>query len=423
MENLRKYGPPIHTIEQVSLPKYNFCTLDNGVPLYSISQGTQEIIKIEVVFQSGRTYEQKKVVSRACNNQIKEGSSRMSSRQIVDHVDYYGASIRTGENLDSCSISLFCLTKHFEILLPILREVIMEPLFPEDELRKYIQTNSERLKIELVKNDVIAYRTITESIFTKEHPYGYNSEISDYGALLREDLVQHYENNYGANNCFIFLSGMVKDEHIAACNRFFGNGFRTANPREKIPQLIDPHPEKLIIESDKDFQTAIKLGRRVFDRNHADYPGLYVLNSILGGYFGSRLMSNIREDKGYTYNIYSEVDVMKHDGLLLIGTEVNADFAEKTIDEIFRELRLLREEPIGIEELDMVRNYLLGRILNFIDGPFNSGRLLKSIVLSGLDENYFNNLVHTIKHVTTENLNVLANRYLNEDNMWLVRVG
>jgi len=423
MENLRKQGPAIRMIENVRLPSYDRILLDNGFPLYSILQGTQDIIKIELVFQSGRTYEEKKVVSRACNSQIKEGSLTMSSKQIVDKVDYYGASLRTGETLDSCSISLFCLGKHLETLLPILQEVVLSPQFPEDELRKYIETNTERLKIELVKNDVIAYRKITESIFTQDHAYGYNSEIKDYAALQAVDLKSHYSRNYVSNNCHIFLSGKVSPKHIELCNNYFGSGFRSGPVSEKLPSLVDSSPSSEVIASDQDFQTAIKIGKRLFKRSHPDYPAMYVLNAILGGYFGSRLMSNIREEKGYTYNIYSEVDVMKHDGLFMIGTEVSADFAEKTISEIFREISVLKSELVSEGELQMVRNYLLGRILNFIDGPFNTGRLLKSIVLSDLADNYFDNLVRTIKSVSAEELRVLANKYWNQEEMWIVQVG
>jgi predicted Zn-dependent peptidase len=423
MNDMRKYGPPIKLIEKVELPAFEKIELDNGLPLYSVSQGTQDILKIEVVFKSGRTFEHKKVVSRTCNAQIKEGSKSMSSKQIVDRIDYYGATLRTGEDLDNCSIVLFCLGKHFETLIPILHEVITSPVFPEDELRKYIKTNSERLKIELVKNDVIAYRTITEAIFTNSHPYGYNSEISDYEALTRDDLVKHFGNNYGHNNCHIFLSGKVTDSHIKICNKFFGNNLSKVEAKEVVPSFELMAPSKIHIPSDQEYQTAIKIGRKLFKRSHEDYAGMYVLNAIFGGYFGSRLMSNIREEKGYTYNIYSEVDVMKHDGLFIIGTEVSDKYLDQTLHEIFYEMELIREKLIDKDELEMVRNYLLGRILNFIDGPFNSGRLLKSIILSDLKNSYFSELVHTIRTVSAEDLRDLARRYLKDDDMWSVTVG
>ena len=170
-------------------------------------------------------------------------------------------------------------------------------------------------------------------------------------------------------------------------------------------------------------QTAIKIGMKLFPRNHEDYAGMYFLNSVLGGYFGSRLMSNIREEKGYTYNIYSEVDVMKHDGLFMVGTEVSDEFAENTQEEIFKEINTLRTELIKEDEMKMVRNYLLGRILNYIDGPFNSSGLLKSILLSNLGDDYFEKLIDTIKNIQSSELRDLANKHLRPEDMWVITVG
>ncbi len=423
MENFRKIGPKIKGIEHVRLPHFSSSHLDNGTPLYTVPAGTQDIIKLELVFSAGRPFEHKKVSSRACNSLLKEGTHSRTSKEISDEVDFYGATLRTSETIDTSSISLFCLGKHFEKLMPIVKDVISDPLFLEDELRKYVNKNTERLKIELIKNDVIAYRKITEAIFTSSHPYGYNSEISDYKALTAKDLRAHYERNYGYNNGALFLSGMVNEKHIELCNDHFGVALRQASPQQAPFPSLTNTPRSIHVKAERELQTAIKIGRRLFERSHQDYPGMYFLNAVLGGYFGSRLMSNIREDKGYTYNIYSEVDVLKHDGLFLIGTEVSDEHVQATVDEIKREISRLKEELIPEQELAMVRNYLLGRILNFIDGPFNTARLVKSIKLSGLDTNYFDNLINIIKNITAEELRNLALKYFRFEEMWMVTVG
>ncbi len=423
MVNFRKYGPPIKVIDKVVFPTFDKVILDNGIPLYIINQGTQDIVKLEVVFNAGRSFEKKKVTSRTTNSQIKEGSLNMNSKQISDTIDYYGATLRTTENLDSCSLHLFSLGKHFQKLLPTFHEIVTTPTFPKEDLRKYIGVNSERLKVELEKNDVIAYRAITEYVYGKDHPYGYNSEIEDYQALTRDDLVEHYQANYGSNNCFLFLSGKVNEGYIKEINKYFGSQFRTCNPKEIIPEAINYNPIQKHITSDKDLQIALKMGRKLFDRGHEDYPGMYFLNAVLGGYFGSRLMSNIREEKGFTYNIYSEVDAMKHDGMFMIGTEVGEEYFQDTMLEIKKELNILRSELIPEEELTMVRNYLLGRILNFIDGPFNSSRLLKSMIVSDLGTPYFDHLISKLKSITSEELYELANTYLREEDMTIISVG
>ncbi len=161
----------------------------------------------------------------------------------------------------------------------------------------------------------------------------------------------------------------------------------------------------------------------MFSRRHPDYNGVYVLNTILGGYFGSRLMANIREKRGFTYNIYSTADAMLHDGCLYVATEVNNGKVKATIKQIFAEMQRLREEPAPVAELEMVRNYLLGMLLNGLDGPLNISDVIKTLVTEELPLDAFDALVHTIRTITPEQLQVLAQRYLQEQDFWVVTVG
>ena len=183
-----------------------------------------------------------------------------------------------------------------------------------------------------------------------------------------------------------------------------------------------PTPQKIKIPHIDSVQTAIKVGCKLFNRNHPDFNGLYILNTILGGYFGSRLMANIREDKGYTYNIFSSVDAMFHDGYFYVGTEVGNEFTEKTLAEIYREMNLLKENLIEEEELNMVKNYLLGNMLTMLDGPFNVSEVVKTYVVENLPVTDFNKLTQTIKNITAEELRELAKKYFKPENMWEVIV-
>jgi predicted Zn-dependent peptidase len=176
-----------------------------------------------------------------------------------------------------------------------------------------------------------------------------------------------------------------------------------------------PHPESV--------QTAIRIGRRLFSRHHPDYAGFFVLNTILGGYFGSRLMTNIREDKGYTYNIYSSLDVMRHDGAFYIGTEVGNEFVGDTLKQIRLELRSLIENPVSEEELTMVRNYLMGNFLSMVDGPFNVGEVVRTMVGDELPFSFFSELVESVNTIKAETLQRLAEQYLQPEDQWEVVVG
>lgn len=419
----RSQAPPIKTISQVHLPRPKEYTLDNGIPLYEISKGTQDVIKIEIAFHAGRPFERQKLAARATASLIKEGTLEKDSAAISELVDFYGGTLGAPYNLDTSNIVLYSLNRHLDKLLPLLAEVLKTPSFPEDELETYIDHSRQRLQVDLQKNDVIAYRTITECIFGAEHPYGYNSYPDTYGALSRDMLVEHYQRNYTKDNSVIFVSGKSSPEIIEMINKYLGRSIQAGTNKHLDFPLDLPPAQHLRIPHPGAVQTAIRIGCRLFNRSHPDYSGMYVVNTILGGYFGSRLMMNIREDKGYTYNISSSIDTMHHDGCFYVGTEVGNAFAEQTKAEIYKEMRALQTTLVESKELEMVRNYLLGNLLTMLDGPFNTGEVIKTMVLEDLGEGTFDDLVRTFKQITPEEIQALAKRYLNPENMWEIVVG
>lgn len=397
--------------------------LDNGIPVYAVNLGTQDILKVELVVKGGRPFETKKLAGRTTARLLRDGSKRHSGAELAEHIDYYGGSLSSPFNLDTSNLSMYCLTRNFSQLAPILAEIISEPSFPEEELQSFIANQKHRLKVDLRKNDVIAYRNLTEFIFGKEHPYGYNSMPEMYDSLQREDLIKHYQTSYVAGNSMLFVSGRFNKETLRILNQYLGKslppGFH--QPANLIGESLAPRAVHFY--NPNTVQTAVRIGCRLFTRSHPDYFPLYILNTILGGYFGSRLMANIREDKGYTYNIYSSLDPMLFDGSFCIATEVGNEFVDRTLEEIYYEMDLLCTEPVDEDELSMVRNYLLGNMLNLVDGPFNTNSQIKAFTLDGLPLNTFKEFTHLIRTISPETLMQLAQKYLRKENMWQVTVG
>ncbi|MFK7933157.1 MAG: M16 family metallopeptidase, partial [Saprospiraceae bacterium] len=319
-------------------------------------------------------------------------------------------------------IVLYSLNKHFAKLLPILADMLRTPQFPQDELDALKQRNIQRLQVDLTKNDVVAYRQLTEHIFSKEHPYGYNSLSETYEKLQREDLLQHFQTSYVANNCTRFISGKIAPEFRKLLNMFFGQLSRGVL-RKNDMTVNAALPTEIKYTLPDSMQTAIRIGSRMFNRQNADYQGMYVLNTVLGGYFGSRLMANIREDKGFTYNIYSSLDAMHQDGYFYVGTEVGNEFVAQSLTEIYSEFEKLKTELIDQDELTMVKNYLLGNLLTMVDGAFNISEVVKTQVMEGLDADYFERLVKNIRNIDAIEIQRLAQKYLNRADMWEVIVG
>jgi predicted Zn-dependent peptidase len=318
---------------------------------------------------------------------------------------------------------LYSLSKYFEQLLPIVAEMLTVPVFPEKELKTFVQRNLQRLQVDLTKNDVIAYRKITEYIYGKDNPYGYNSFAPTYNDLDVEDLKAHFDKNYGTNNCIILISGKINSEISRLLNKYIGSIQNTKSIQHQHLTFKTNPAQKIKVEHPDTVQTAIRLGQRLFDRKHPDYQGVNFLNTVLGGYFGSRLMANIREEKGYTYNIYSSVDAMVFDSYFYIGTEVGNEFVEPTLKEIYKEFDLLKNELIDKEELEMVRNYMLGNLLTMLDGAFNVSEIIKTIAVEDLPRDYFQTVIKSIKEMDAKQVQILAQKYLNKEDLWEVIVG
>ncbi len=419
----RTQAPPIADISHLQIPGFEIHRLNNGIPMYVLDMGTQDVVKIEVVFHAGRPFEHKPLTARATLSQIKEGTEYHDAAAIAETFDFYGATLHTPYSMDTSNIALYSLNKHFHRVLPLMAEILECPVFPQKELDTFIQRNQVDLQIELSKTDVVAYRKITELIFGENHPYGYNSYPETFAALQREDLIRHFQQHYVAGNCTIFLSGKIQPGMIPLIDEHLSRAIRPGATMPYLPPIADTAPQRIHVSHPDKVQSAIRIGCRLFNRNHPDYAGLYVLNTILGGYFGSRLMTNIREEKGYTYNIYSSLDPMRYDGAFFISTETGTEFVKDTLLQIYHEMEVLREEPVEDEELDMVRNYLLGGFLNMLDGPFNVSDILKTVAIEDLPEDYFQRVVHTVTHITPGELQALAQRYLQPALLWEVGVG
>ena len=418
----RSIAPLISAPGNICLPEVEIYRLDNGIPVYEINAGTQEVLKLEVIVDAGRAFEQKANIGKATMNQLKEGTKQFTAPQIAQKLDYHGSAINYPFNLDTSNAALFCLRKHFGEVLPILESMIREPIFPETELRSYVSRSAKKLEIELAKNDVVAYRLITEKIFGSEHPYGYNSAPDTYSNILREDLVRHHQMLYNASNIRLVFSGKTTGLRTVLNQALGDLPLGSAGATRDFVKHNSPSDWVRVDNEQDHLQTAIRIGAPLFNRQHPDYLGCYVLINILGGYFGSRLMTNIREDKGYTYNIYSTVDTMIRDGCFYIATEVGNDFVENTLTEIEKEVNTLKEQLVSEEELNTVKNYLLGNLLTLADGPFNTSELVKGIVIDELPLTFMEHFVEGIRGISSGEIKRLAEKYFDWEKMWKVIV-
>lgn len=406
----RKNGPKIHRISNIQLPEFQEEILDNGTKLVVVNLGTQDLINMLIVHSGGRHLEHKKGVSRATASLLKEGFDDVVSKDIAEKVDFMGSSLSTGATLDYSFIKLFTLSKYFDELLPIVEGIRYRPTFQEAELEKYIENRKRRLKIDLSKNDVIAYKSFTEELFGSDHPYGYNTTESVFDNLNQADLKTHFADTYGSDNCTIFLSGKITDEIIQKVKQTFGK----VESHTKVINYDRTHAidyNRKIIHNKDSQQACLRMGFPLFNKKHEDYARLYVANTILGGFFGSRLMKSIREEKGYTYGVYSSIDTLRYDGYFSIQTDVNDEYVEDTISIIYDEIEKMCTVPVSDFELNMVKNYINGNLLNLIDGPFKVGKMAKTIVLNDLSRTFLHDISTAVSDITPQEIMKIMSQY------------
>jgi predicted Zn-dependent peptidase len=277
----------------------------------------------------------------------------------------------------------------------------------------------QKLEVNLKKCDFVANRLIDEYLYGAEHPYGKYSTLQTYEVLNREQLVDFHKQFYLHGKLVIFVAGILPADLYQQLNAHFGKlPVQQATASLVYPIHAAAEKKYRISNDPAGVQGAIRIARPFVTRKHPDFAPMQVLNTLFGGFFGSRLMSNIREDKGYTYGIHSYFQNHIAESAIMISTEAGKDVCEETVKEVYHEMELLRREPVSEEELLLVKNYLIGTILGDLDGPFHIIGRWKNVVLNELPQDYFYSSVDAIKNVTPAHLQELANKYLQPDSFY-----
>lgn len=397
--------------------------LANGIKVFTVNAGQQELVRIEFIFENVNYDKTKPLQAVTVNSLINNGTAKLSAREIAERIDYYGAFLQTEYGADHTTITLFSLNKHLVSVLPIVWSILNESIFPQQELDIFIQNQKQKLKVNLQKNDFLARKAFANAIFG-ETAYGADISLTDYDDLKREDLLSYYKAAFKPENCTIIAAGKFEDKEFDLLDQFFGKDWGNCEvAKVNHFDFVATAGSDIYVEKAEAVQSAIRMGNLSINRKHEDFPALQILNTLLGGYFGSRLMANIREDKGYTYGIGSGIASLKDAGYFFIATEVGTDVCASALEEIEKEINLLKTAIVADKELDLVRNYMLGSMLGSLENAFSHADKFKNLYFSNLDYSYYHKYIHTVKTITAEEIKIMANRYLNWDAMTKVVVG
>lgn len=390
----------------------------NGCKLLVVSQGDVDVCRVDLVFNAGSRYQTQRLVANGTFSLMSEGTAKHTSQQISEHFDYWGSFTGFGADKDYAKATAFSLTKHLDQTLDMMQEILTMPIYPVDELNEWKRRSKQSLTVEMEKASTKSRIGFFNALYGEGHPYGAFAVPTDFELIEQDSLIGYHKQFVGSKNCTVVLSGRVTDAHIAKVQSVFGNHSWGDASETSISQLSEQQVkgQSIFIEKADALQSSIRVGRPLFTRSHPDYPDLAIVNTILGGYFGSRLMKNIREEKGYTYGIGSYIVTLKDSGALVISTEVGEQYTQQTMLEITKEIERLQNEPVGQDELLRVQSYLMGEALRSINGPFAiADNVLSLFYFNNLNYEFFNGMVNSIKAITPNRVMEIANKWLKVD--------
>lgn len=422
----RSTPPEIRPLGEFQIARPERMQMKNGMPLNVIRAGSQEVVRMDILIGGGQCHQQQPLQAMFTNRMLREGTALYTSAQIAEKLDYYGAWLELSSSLNCGFITLYSLNKYFPRVLEIVADMLMNPLFPEKELDIIREVNKQQFLVNRTRVEVISRKHFNRSLFGENHPFGRYAEEEDYGRITPEVLQSFYRTYYHSSNCSVYVSGKVTPDIIRCIEDQIGNapwGNTCEKPLLQMPEPCGAMKKHLFIEREDALQSSLKMGAFVMDRLHPDFLKCRVMVTLFGGYFGSRLMSNIREDKGYTYGIGAGVINYPGSSILAISTEADNRYVEAIISEVYSEMdRLCNEQP-SQEELDMVKNYMLGDLSRSYEGPFSLSDAWIYVETAGVDDEFFVRSMDTIRNITCEEIRTLAQKYLCKENIIEVVAG
>lgn len=415
----RKKAPGISKIQKIDYQIPEQINLDNGIKTFVFDSVGNEIVQLSFIFDAGIVFSNKQLLSVFANSLFKEAPVGKSAEKIAEFFDYYACMINGFIANKTAGIKIIIPSIHAKKVIPVLADLIKNPAMPEREYKTLVKTNYEKIKLSLQKTKYLALKGLNNQMFGDNSPFGAFTKPEDANNLSLKEIKDFVFNHYNSKSCRIIIAGDYNHRIAKLINDNFGQQDWGNKYQQKYKSNIIKSKERYnYTRKDDAMQSSIFLGKHINLKNKEDIHYISVLNTILGGYFGSRLMKNIREDKAYTYGIGSFITVFPDNPVLRITTDVGTEFTNATVKEIFKEINKLRTKPVGIRELETVKSYMIGDILSSLNGSFQTANVFEKHIESGFDFKYMDKEIKVINAISLKNIQDIANEYINPDEFY-----
>lgn len=416
--------PPISPITHIPLPQVEKTSLGNGLPVHCIHDDSMEVLRIDFMYRCGSWQQDKPLISFLTSQMLKEGSALFNSQQIAEKIDFYGSALQFSSSYHYSYVTVYSLTKYVQQTLEVVADLLLHPTFPVAQFDVLLNKRRQHFLLDEKKVQILASKKFGACIYGSNHPYGKTAVLSDFDQVSLNEISTFFHNYYTLSNCQIILSGKIENTVLQQLETYFGR--QPLSNKEYVTkqfQIQSAVDKKHLVPKADALQAAVRIGCKAFNSKHPDFCGMKVVSMVLGGYFGSRLMSNIREEKGYTYGINSSLVALREGGSFSISTETGVEYVDLLISEVYKEMEKLCLKLISEEELSMVRNFMLGEAARMLDGTFSMADVYISMMANAVDTNHYRKQLETIRTITPLQIQALAQNYFVKDTFYEVVAG
>lgn len=420
----RAIPPEVKPLADLKLPSINEEVLNNGIRMHWFNGGTQAVNQLTLVFPGGSTEANTPSTARLCLNLLREGTQSKSGAEIAELLDYRGSLLTLELDTHYSIISISSLNSMTANILPLFREILTEPSFPEFALNIFREREIKRRMIELSRVSYLSSNALKGLIYGSNNPLSHVETVEEIEKISREDIVAFHERVFTASGCHAYLSGQITPELLAEVKAMLES---LPCKRQPLELSLYPYhaqfPQQLMIDKADALQDSVQIGFPAPRRDDPDYIPLRFTVMVLGGFFGSRLMKNIRENKGYTYGIQAFLLGGLDGSYIDIQAQCDPKYVSPLIEEVRNELDRLSNTPAEEEEMMRLRQHIGASLIESLDSPFAVMGYYKSKLVSGFPKNYFADQVRIAKEITPTTIMEMSRRYLQTAQMRIAVAG
>jgi zinc protease len=427
-EKIDRTKPPKPGPEsKVKFPSYYEKMLPNGLKVIVIENHEQPIVYVSFVVKSGSTYDgELPGLASVTAELLTKGTKTRSATQIAEEIDFVGGSLNATASWDATNVSVLVLKKYLGVGVDILQDVVLNPTFPEEEIERVRTQRLASIKQSKAEAGYLAGVRFSKELFAG-HPYANESGGNEESIqkMKRDDLVKFYQTHFIPNNSFIIFAGdITPSEALPLVEKYFGGWKKGKNPHKEFQTVKDVNQTKVVIvDKPGAVQSAIRIGHLGIDRKNKDYVKVYTLNTLLGGYFNSRINMNLRETHGYTYGASSFFDARIYPGPFIVSADVRNEVTDSSIAEVIKELKRIIDEPVPEDELKMAKDYIVGSFPLQIETPAQVASRVMTIEIYGLPKDFYDRFREEVKKITAKDIQETARKYLHPDKLLIVVSG